>query len=371
MVNNVHVDKRDFAWFTTYDGINRFDGSRCISNGQIGPGMEGVLLTRGLVEDSQGDIWFGTEGSLVQYSYRLNRFNKIMFPKQTGDPADKLSFFFPVAIQDDLMLIDAGFGFLFLYDIRRNTWTRLHNPEDPAPGPASAWPVPKEAGLFCRVLIKQLTTQEGHLFYRLKPVSNGGFQWEKKLIHDTSFHPTGIYCLWNDSVMLIAGNDQMLWAYHFSENRLEKVCRIETKEAPTGFYPDAQGKLWIATRQDGLLLCDLAQRKITRQYRHEQANEFSLMNDQVSLIHISDNGILWVASWGLGLNICRLNENGFSHRFTKSDANTNQTDNYIRGVVQGANGHFYCNTQFGGLVELDEDLNYLKTISKGSYNTVV
>lgn len=370
VVNNVLVDKRGFAWFTTYDGINRFDGSRCISNAQIGPGMEGISLTKGLVEDARGDIWFGTESCLMQYSYQFNRFKKIMFPRQAGDGAGKPSFFFPVAIQHDVVLVGGGFGTCYLYDIRQNTWTRLHNPDDPLAGHPSDWPVSDKAGLFRQQLVNQMTSSEGHLFFRLRPVSKGRYQWEKQVITNPSFRPDGIYHALNDSVMLITDVDRVLWAYHFSGNRLERICQVNTKDKLSGLYLDLNGKLWIATRQQGLFVCDLAQRKVTNYYRHEEANQFSLMNDQLSAIHVSSDGIIWVASWGLGLNMARLSENGFTHRFTRAEAKTNQTDNYIRGMVQGANGHFYCNTQFGGLVELDEKLKYIRTINNGSYNTV-
>ena len=80
MVNDILVDKKGFTWFTTYDGVNRFDGTNCISNNQIAPGMEGISVTYKIQEDKTGDIWIGSNEALIHYSYEANRFEKITFP---------------------------------------------------------------------------------------------------------------------------------------------------------------------------------------------------------------------------------------------------------------------------------------------------
>ena len=65
VVTNILVDKKGFTWFTSYDGINRFDGTNCISNSQIGPGMEGISVTRGITEDKLVNKEFDWNGTHI------------------------------------------------------------------------------------------------------------------------------------------------------------------------------------------------------------------------------------------------------------------------------------------------------------------
>ncbi|MBL0132014.1 MAG: hypothetical protein IPP43_13690 [Chitinophagaceae bacterium] len=58
------------------DGINRFDGLRCLANEEIAPGLGNVGRINGILEDNKGDIWFGYAYGIIKYSYTSNRFER-------------------------------------------------------------------------------------------------------------------------------------------------------------------------------------------------------------------------------------------------------------------------------------------------------
>ncbi|MDZ4795036.1 MAG: two-component regulator propeller domain-containing protein [Bacteroidota bacterium] len=130
MVNDILTDKKGFTWFTTYDGINRFDGTSCISNSQIGPGMEGISETRGLVEDKNGDIWIGSNEALILYSYTTKRFEKhTINPANFGFTQNRILRWVPLATYDDNLLISGGTGnLLIVYNTITLSSTQLVTP---------------------------------------------------------------------------------------------------------------------------------------------------------------------------------------------------------------------------------------------------
>ena len=131
VVNNILTDKRGFTWLTSYDGINRFDGTNCISNNQIGPGMEGISVTIGILEDKNGDIWIGSDEALIKYSYLTNQFEKFAFnEKEIGKKENQPSYYRPLAVYDNYLLIDRGYSFLLLYNTVTNQTIKLNIPDN-------------------------------------------------------------------------------------------------------------------------------------------------------------------------------------------------------------------------------------------------
>jgi hypothetical protein len=57
-------DRRGFLWFTTYDGINRYDGYefKVYKHDPENPNSPGSTLYRCVLEDSRGMLWFGSIG---------------------------------------------------------------------------------------------------------------------------------------------------------------------------------------------------------------------------------------------------------------------------------------------------------------------
>ncbi|MCB0635343.1 MAG: hypothetical protein KDC54_01935, partial [Lewinella sp.] len=73
-------------WFTSYEGLNRFDGHDFKIYYAI-PGDSTTLsgnLTLGLVEDPYGDIWVGTEHCLQRYRRQSDDFNRYYPTDEAG-----------------------------------------------------------------------------------------------------------------------------------------------------------------------------------------------------------------------------------------------------------------------------------------------
>ncbi|MDZ4795037.1 MAG: triple tyrosine motif-containing protein [Bacteroidota bacterium] len=212
--------------------------------------------------------------------------------------------------------------------------------------------------------------KDEYIFFRLVEDKNGDYKWQINRLKNNLFNYSNFICLANDSILYLAAEDGTVWKYQFSPNSLEKLYGLQITDKIAGLYLDKAQRLWISTRKDGLYVYNIIEKKIVQNYRHDEANTAGLIANQTTAMMVSDDNILWIGNWGKGVDYCRLADNGFSHHFTKEEAAFKKTNNFIRGMAEGKDGNFYCNTQFAGVVQLDKELNYIKPISTSFNNTL-
>lgn len=78
-VYNIIQDKTGFIWFTTDDGLNRFDGYqfKVFRNNQEDRNSISDNTTMAIVEDDEGKIWIGTKNGIINcYDPVFNTFKR-------------------------------------------------------------------------------------------------------------------------------------------------------------------------------------------------------------------------------------------------------------------------------------------------------
>lgn len=120
-VYGILKDSRGFMWFTSYEGLNRFDGHQFkvyYSQPDDSTSLEGSL-TLGLVEDPYGDIWVGSEQVLNRYSRQKDHFTHIFAEDGKGVPQSAVHFPF-YADSNEVWYINELEG-LMAYDYHQGT----------------------------------------------------------------------------------------------------------------------------------------------------------------------------------------------------------------------------------------------------------
>lgn len=78
-ITSITQDKKGFMWLGTYDGLCRYDGYSCNNYHHISGDTTSLSNNRVIstLEDSQGNIWIGTEGTpcLNRYNYNNDTFH--------------------------------------------------------------------------------------------------------------------------------------------------------------------------------------------------------------------------------------------------------------------------------------------------------
>ena len=101
------------------------------------------------------------------------------------------------------------------------------------------------------------------------------------------------------------------------------------------------GKLWIGTA-DGLNLFNKSTNKFTR-YKNDPTNPNNLSNNTVTSIHQDKYGMLWVGTFGGGLNRFDSNSGSFQH-FTEKHGLPN---NNVNGILEDDGGNLWISTYNG------------------------
>lgn len=358
-------DSKGFMWFTSHDGINRFDGTNCISNEQIGPGFDGGEHTRGLTEDDKGNIWIGAGNGIFKFSYSTGRFEKIG-PDilEPGKKKRQNSFFIPAAFAEGWLLVHRDNApAIFYHTITRETRI-IPNPEFGKDGNIKKIKLQAIKAL-AHGLQTLLIDSSKVCFTRVEEDNNGYLFWKEYKIFDRKKHPEwgeGLLFSVRDSILVISCTGGQLLKVNLITRNVVVLGRWTSVYLPLLFI-DEQFQLWFAPETGGISVFDLNTNSLKNSFLHDNNNEASISRNRVSAFLKAGDNTLWLGIWGNGVDYTRITDNGFSHHLTQTDVRRFGISNFVRGIVQAKDGLFYANTQFGGIIQLDTQLNFRKVIS--------
>ena len=91
LVNKIYRDTRDFMWFGTLQGINRYDGINIKKFESLAD--DSTTITSGMVssifEDSRKNLWVGTANGLNRFDYSKERFIRLLhYPTKASSLSD-------------------------------------------------------------------------------------------------------------------------------------------------------------------------------------------------------------------------------------------------------------------------------------------
>lgn len=118
------------------------------------------------------------------------------------------------------------------------------------------------------------------------------------------------------------------------------------------------GRLWVAT-ESGLDLLDPATGTVLRRFRHDADDPASLGSNYVVAVHRGAGGMLWVATFGGGLN--RLDPEAPGEGFTRyTEQSSGLPSNTLAGLLEDDAGHLWIST-YAGLAQFDPATETFRT----------
>src|ERR1700730_11709611 len=119
---------------------------------------------------------------------------------------------------------------------------------------------------------------------------------------------------------------------------------------------DRKGFMWLGTRE-GLNKYDGYSFTL---YKNDPKNENSISNNYISDMLEDSSGIIWIATWGGGLNKFDERKNRFTS-FKHDEKNSNSiSSNLVTRLTKDSEGFLWIGTEDGGLNRFDPQTDQFK-----------
>src|SRR5258708_16219035 len=135
----------------------------------------------------------------------------------------------------------------------------------------------------------------------------------------------------------------------------------------TAITEDADGYLWIGTRQGGLNRYDPRLETFVR-YIHADENPNSLNNDHINMLYRDHENNIWIGT-PEGLDLYDKTQNNFKHYLSASNELESANKNKITAMFQDNRGQLWVGTAGNGLKKFDARHDTFETYQSNSENS--
>jgi len=313
-------DSQGFLWFGTQDGLNRYDGYSftVFKNDPDNPNSLSLNSILALHEDDDGVLWIGTWGGGLNrfdpYNQLWTRFRRSDVDS-TGLCGDIVTSI--LESKDDALWIGTNDGGLCRLDRTALTFTHYrHQPGDPASLSSDAVSTIHEDA-------------SGALW-----IGTGGFGATGAGLNHLD-PATGVF------THIRANPDDA------SSLGSDTISSIQ---------PAKDGRLWIgtggfSTPGAGLYLFDPTTAQAVG-YRHDNNDPDSLTNDNVVNLYADHSGVIWVGTWGGGLDRIETDADGrvrFVHHRHDPLRESSLSAGIAWTMLEDRSGVFWVGTINGGI----------------------
>ncbi|WP_421942529.1 hybrid sensor histidine kinase/response regulator transcription factor [Pedobacter sp.] len=127
-VNNIFVDKDQLLWIGTWDGLNRYDGTKfSVYNHNIGKVKNsiGSNVIQSINEDNHKNIWINTIGGISRYNKINGKVYRYFYPNTINQKVSENEYELAVNKNGDVFCYSAD-GTLSKYNIKGDKFERYH-----------------------------------------------------------------------------------------------------------------------------------------------------------------------------------------------------------------------------------------------------
>ncbi len=298
-------DQYGFMWFTTPNGLVRYDGREFIVH-QHNPNDPHSIShnnTFCLIEAHNGELWVGTDpGGVNVYQPRTGQFRA--YRKNSQDPNSLINDSIWALLEDQSGQIWIG---------TREGISRL-NPQtgqftNYSPDPANPAALPA-AVVFC--------------LYQ----DRSGTIWAGTLAGLSQYDP---------------GRDQFITFQHNPDDP-----HSLSNNNVWAMREDHNGNFWVGTRGGGLNKMDRENQDFTR-YQHDPTDPNSLSDDHIWNIYEDRAGTLWIATDKGGLNRFDPTTGQFQAYLHQSGDHNSLSNNDVYGITEDRSGVLWITSRHNGI----------------------
>jgi diguanylate cyclase (GGDEF)-like protein/PAS domain S-box-containing protein len=343
-VTNILEDPQGFMWFSTFEGLSRFDGYefKNYKHSSKDPNSLPNNFTKKLLIDSKGNLWVGTQNGLAKYNALKDNFthyNKDNSQLSSND-------IFTIALNEKGNLLVSTSANLYVYDDLADRFLTLtasgadfpadikviHSEQD------KTWLGSIGQGLF-------ILEHSSNKLFSLKRTNPWNIIVEANVISDFKVID-GSYWLGTD-----------IGAYKIDSQSLELLLlNTESKPSMMGgrvrsIIQNQDKKIWIGT-DTGISIFD-TDSNLVFSYNDKNSLHFGLESNHIISMYIDSNSSIWLGTYSGGLY--RYNTSSSQIKFFQEQSNNPNglSGDVIWGINQDSNGKIWIGTQSNGLNRFD------------------
>ncbi|SFF73481.1 hybrid sensor histidine kinase/response regulator transcription factor [Sunxiuqinia elliptica] len=342
-VNCILQDSRGYMWFSTYYGLNRYDGYNIISFYSISEKEETLSsnFTTKLIEDEHGHLWIGTKFGLNKFNKDTERFKRYWAnTKQTN------------ALQNNHI------GAL-LMDHQKRVWVgtmggglHCYQPSTDSfecfAQNYSHLPYINFISALTETPDKQLWVgTHGNGISLFTPETNSFTNFNFPAMEVNSLLDDG-----NGSIWIATDN---MGLYRFDKSR-QVYERFDMKGSEMhsnmniilSLTTNTDGTILASIDGGGIVIIDPIQKTVINNSEHARAFEH-LDTKAVFSICIDNKGLYWVGTIGKGLRLINMKRNRFQHFKHQPNTPNSLSDNAILSLLEDSKSRIWLGTDGGGL----------------------
>ena len=288
-VTNIIQDDQGFMWFSTFFGLNRFDGYnfKVYMHDRGNSNSLGGVRVESMFKDRDGALWLGCEQSVDRFDPRAESFTHFPVPKVKQISEDRAGLLW-LSTDRGLYRLDPKSGKIQAY---------THDPSDPESLPDNhvVATVEDKTGRFWvgePYGIYEFDRVSGHVKLSI-PLHTAS--------RDLSFYEDRLGGFW-----ILYGTGNGLAKFDRERNVLTYYSFQPGDISSTGnrgvdaMLEDRHGNLWLAKQGFGLLKLDREHNRFVG-YKHSLGDANGLAEDNVIALFEDRDGSIWVGLPGSGL----------------------------------------------------------------------
>ena len=353
-------DKAGFIWLGSQKGLIRFDGYEftLFTHQYDDPNSLPGDFIMALWAAPDGKLWIGTSAEgLSVYDPKLNTFTNYQNNEQN-----------PHSLSHNMVRAIAG-------DDKGGIWVGTQNGLDYLPANQNRFQhFSKESnGLSNSRIYSLLFSEDKRLWVGtadgLNVLQEGSGQFDIPFRNNKGQSPFAGQTIWS----LMEGRDNRIWAGTREEGAHWIIPNKKYETLPLNKNLDAHlshpwvfdmtqptdNEVWLATFGGGISVFNTQSNKIVKHLKHNPTNKNSINLNDLGSIFTDASGLIWVGTWGAGLN--RTNSKNAAFRALSSNPSDKKTLSHgqVNAILETRSGQFWIGTVGNGIDIIDPNIGVI------------
>ncbi len=361
---DIFQDSRGYMWFTSYDGINKFDSNKITKFTYDYNDYSSFWgnLSIGIVEDKKGNIWTGGNNYLNVYLYRENKF------KHLNVKSNSVFYYYPIFATSNAVVFQKGNCF-YISDSNtyKSTLFFVDKNFDYVNFSSKTFETPTSYLVFIRGKSKN-DEPDSIITLRLYEFSKSDLKNPKITFFNTDYDINAIQKI--DYAKYIVGTKTGLRILDLKTKKIVPFLSNIFSENITSIAKNQNTKFLISTKKSMLYELDLKNQSITTQSFFSDADRIECEKNGIQKLFIDNQENVFFTLWGKGIACYDKNNPLFKHSFTKSDIlNKTIDDQYISSILYYKNNAIIVYTKSGDFYIVNDEGKRIKKITNiNAYN---